>query len=820
MKKKCYLLLIAMVFLICSISELIAQDSSQTAPEFLLGAFIASMHPDYAPLTLHSNYWQILDCGFNSVWQKARRPIAINDSTNLDSLAQFSYVYTSNDSGTGGTGYPYNKFNAKIDDYIDWVSYFTQAKYRKWEAEGDTLFQHNVKVKHDENFGSPYTEGNIKGWKSGTSPLDTGKFLIKGPDYWQWPRYTYTNPGWNNNSIKYKAVFRMKIDFPSEVTLPVCQIMVTNTDPTGFETILEPGIITLTTDTLTTEYQDFIIEYDYEGYFDLPPDGSSYPPEPTSVSNPFDEIESSPGYNAGSKVQFKVKWLGNSELFVDYIEVYDERLWEGYFANEIMYDTLVSKIFTYDQNFKNANINFYNKLKYYGTIDEPHVIDSYEPLRKIQFILDSLNTNADLLVHWYPGWDHKRDGDNTWPVYSQLAQPKKIMFWYSPFTNDINNNYLPKPRDFTLYWLHKNLQQAHIQQPGFYVTLQTWGTKNTTTGNYESYMYPTPDEIGAETMLSLAHGVKGIYYESYYSYYASSPKKVEALVDIPENNFQTTANWDKAQEIASRLKGSLGKFLLNLDYTGDYLMLRQLVHQSGETGNFQGDYLTLNSTTNDSLNFHAGLFIDSTYLDEDYFYFLLTSQMTTGNREVKVGVKDRESGYTNMRFRNIEPQFNFDTTFVDEIDVYYTFPAGEGYLFQVAPVVKYGGAVIVNDTLNTNETLIDDMIIRDGAELLNGKSYTLEDTVTMEGTGFITGSGYVYLNNNGDITTSSWDRSLFKSKSGDNPHIFWGDHPTIQNVVSYNIYRKKGSPVFQLFATVSGSVTEYTDTTVTIVTGR
>ncbi len=442
--------------LICTI-QISAQQGQQQPPEFLSGAFIHSMHPPVNWITQRQNYDQILECGFNSVFQIAIKDLGFPQTPNLESLSQFSYVYAANDSGTGGVGYPYSTFNAKRDENIDWISYFTQAKYTKWEAEGSDIFtgsdpgDEDVMIKH--NFGLEYTEGNISGWTSGpVNPINEGKFLMKGPDYWQWPRYTYTNPGWNNNPITYKAVFRMKIDLPSEEPLPVCQIMVTNTDKDGVETVLEyqgiPAIKTLTTEDLTTEYNNFELNYDYIGYFDLPQGDPSYPSLPASVTQPFEEIEYSPGYNAGSKVQFKVKWLGNRELFVDYIEVYDERIWDGWFKQ--FPGRMIDSIYNYDQNFKNANINFYNKLKYYGTIDEPHVIDCYEPLRKVQFLLDSLNINADLLVHWYPGWDHNRDGDNTWPVYKQLAQPKKIMFWYSPFVEHIEDCE-PKPRDFTLY---------------------------------------------------------------------------------------------------------------------------------------------------------------------------------------------------------------------------------------------------------------------------------------------------------------------------------------------------------------------------------
>lgn len=42
MKKHYYLLLVSMVFLICYSTELTAQDSPQTTPEFTIGAFLNS----------------------------------------------------------------------------------------------------------------------------------------------------------------------------------------------------------------------------------------------------------------------------------------------------------------------------------------------------------------------------------------------------------------------------------------------------------------------------------------------------------------------------------------------------------------------------------------------------------------------------------------------------------------------------------------------------------------------------------------------------------------------------------------------------------
>ncbi len=331
--RKSFLLLVIILF--CNLANK-AQNSPQTSPEFLVGSFVAAS--DDKDFTYYNNYQQMLDLGLNAVYQRAIKhldasPPYPEQNSNLTQLSIFPYIDAANDSGTGSL---ITSYNAQRPGNIDWINYFTQAKYTKWEAEGSPLFNENdgedVKVKYE--FGSQYTEGNITGRKTGNNPANINRYLIKGPDYWQWPRYTFTNGEWNPTEIRYKAVFQMKIDQPSETPLDVCQIMVTNTNSDGVETYLhlpgQPEIITLTTEDLLTSYKDFEFEYDYTGYFTEKSGSPDHPSPPTLVAPPNDEYRSL-GLNAGSKVQFKVKWLGNRELFVDYIEVYDRDIWENLF---------------------------------------------------------------------------------------------------------------------------------------------------------------------------------------------------------------------------------------------------------------------------------------------------------------------------------------------------------------------------------------------------------------------------------------------------------------------------------------------------------
>ncbi len=401
------------------------QENPSQSDKFLVGSLLANTQNSQRWQTQYSNYDQVMECGLNTVWQTAIKHFQsgnVNQPSNLASLALFPYIYAANDSGTGANT---AAMNAQWWN-VDWVSYFTQAKYRNWEAELDSLFVNNH-IGVIRQSGEEYTDlDGTKGYKtkSSTQINDT---IIKGPNYWQYPRYTFTNVGWNATPIEYKVVFWMKIDETCIDSLEVCKIMATNTDSNGVETVLhlpsQSGIRTVYANELsTTQYTGIAIEYDYQGLFSDLPEDQDYPPLPGDP-----EITRSPGYNPGSKVQFKVQWLGNRHLYIDRIEVYDKKIYEHYFID--YQNELIDSIVTYDNKFKTGNPLFYSRLKYYNTIDEPHSLDCYEPIRKLQEILDeNTNVQADLLTHWYPGWGGSREGDATWPYYEELMQPHQVNF--------------------------------------------------------------------------------------------------------------------------------------------------------------------------------------------------------------------------------------------------------------------------------------------------------------------------------------------------------------------------------------------------------
>ncbi|HMU44080.1 MAG TPA: T9SS type A sorting domain-containing protein, partial [Ignavibacteriaceae bacterium] len=120
----------------------------------------------------------------------------------------------------------------------------------------------------------------------------------------------------------------------------------------------------------------------------------------------------------------------------------------------------------------------------------------------------------------------------------------------------------------------------------------------------------------------------------------------------------------------------------------------------------------------------------------DNNYFLTANILTTSANNVNMIVTKSNQNYTNYRFRNVEPQFSLDTTFNSSLNIDYTFPAGEGYLFQVAPVVLYGGRLLYNETVN-NISLYDDLVIENGATLTVTGTYSSNANITVKDGGSI-----------------------------------------------------------------------------------
>lgn len=231
-------------------------------------------------------------------------------------------------------------------------------------------------------------------------------------------------------------------------------------------------------------------------------------------------------------------------------------------------------------------------------------------------------------------------------------------------------------------------------------------------------------------MLALAHGPKGIFFWPYYSYNTTSECGTiltDAIVDL--NNNPTELYYEIKDNIFSRLNSALGNTLVKLKYKGSYINVTQQSQLP-----VSNDFLTIQSNGLD-FNWHAGFLPDKTDSVSNK-YFLLVNLRTDTVRTAKLVISNN-SGYNNLRVKNVEDS-SLDTTVTNtECIIYQTLQAGDGKLYQVAPVVKYGGKLKYNETISGTNTLLGEMTVESGATLTINTNYNIHKNITVNSGGSI-----------------------------------------------------------------------------------
>ena len=254
-------------------------------------------------------------------------------------------------------------------------------------------------------------------------------------------------------------------------------------------------------------------------------------------------------------------------------------------------------------------------------------------------------------------------------------------------------------------------------------------------------------------MLGLAHGMTGIILFSYTSFGGT-----RGIVDNRDGvNFSKTYLWYHLKDkLIPRLKGKLGKTLMELDYTGDYLQDYKIGKMQSNPAllSTKDDFLTLDFDQAKSVEkyWHCGMFTRPKHPDDKYF-FLANVYTETESRAISIKIIEEKNNYKNYRFRNIEGKN--DSTFTDQLTIKITHPKGEGYLYQVAPVIKYGGKLLYSEETEDGMELTDDMIIDNGAVLTINGNYNSNANILVK-------NGRVTYKNNGRINFTANKKLITK----------------------------------------------------------
>ena len=671
----------------------------------------------------------------------------------------------------------WNKFDlfALNDDINDYIHYYTCGSYNVWRASENNTSTIFPGIKHEI--------GQAAGgcWETKDNDL-TNKYLVKGPDYYQNGIYQGTVPRYKGDTINYQADFQLKIEGNTTATVPVCELSVYYNDDS---TVLASRVL------LARDMSNSFAKYSLPYHYKI----SSH------KIKGDDPREITDGYKPQG-IQFRVKWLGNRKLIADSITVYDDNIGvdfttpkgRTYIANKV-------------KNYANAHIQE-SRIKYWMSMDEPHSNDNYMPYRIVDSILQTSTNYHRLITALYPEWDGVRNYENTIGRFISLAKPERLMFWYYPFWKDY-------PSDSAF-----SVQRIVFQRPfndgvdmgNYYYVAQGCGFFDTLI--YREY--PTNRQMLASTMLALAHGTKGIIYWTYYSYKDSLGNyRAKGIVDVRDNNnyYPHLPLWDILHDnIIPRLHGSLGDNLLKLNYSGQWL------HNNKTNFTFAGDTIPFVSFNDSAIappyDFHTGLLKDN----ENNNYLMNVNLITDSSAAPRVLSLDitNPTSYNNLRLKNVET--GTDTTFSRAtFTLRDTIQSGDGHLFSLLPVLKYGGKLMYSDTVKTSLTLNDTMTIYPNVTLTINNSYTVNKNITLKqnsAISFINNGGNLIISDSAKINSASWTNYPVKAQTLQyHPRIFWGSYAST-SPVKYKIYRKNALPNYEFIKETTNL--EFIDSAITI----
>lgn len=661
----------------------LAQENQRSLYEFPIGAFLSGK-PGPGVLASYDS------SGLNTVVYYARR-----------STHTFLQKYNVIAHNTGPS---------------DWIQYYATGYYSRWEGEQDTTIGH-VGLKH--KYGQRTSWQNIPCWSSigVAAPVCS---LMYGPHYRQDHRYKRLSQQWG---VKYLSRFHMALSNPYSISPDnnICVIKVVY----RYNAINKPGYFypfvlhdtTFLKDTL--KVSDFPPDSSFK-YFDFNKKSYRYPEIFRSTITgsggltAADSILRYSDIDNDNGIQFCVDYLGNDSttLFVDFAEVYDSHGW-----NDFVRDTalVIRRITNYLRNYSGWD----NIINWYGQ-DEPYSLDSFTPIHIVDSILRA-NEGAPLMQEFQTGGYLNINGDTIMNDYMRIAKPKVLTIDPYPFG--------PAHENDQLRFIQEVLQKTSRLDKEFWFVAQGFG-RTGTNGKWLVWRRPDSTELKAEVMLALSHGAKGLLFWNYDSY--GSFKCIVDASGKPGHLWHLIHN-----NLAPRLNGDLGDRLLKLKYTGNFINAKYFKPNDNRSSQTT-DYLTLPETPSAFvMNWHAGFFINKEHPDDKFFF--LVNLLTDMDKTIPIKLTPPVPGYINYRFRHYEGLF--DTTFAGtQFTFKLTHPAGEGYLYEVAPVVKYGGKLYYDESVQ-HQTLYSDLTIENGATLTVNGTYECYANIFIRGSGNIRTAG-------------------------------------------------------------------------------
>jgi len=303
---------------------------------------------------------------------------------------------------------------AVIPENIDWVYYFSNAFYSKWIPGENVIPFLNSDVSLKQKFG---TATSSQEPTTGTDTNNINKIFIDGPNYAQCKYYAFTNKYLSKEMIHYTAVFKLKKlgeTGPGNEVAKVQAVAKVALSGTDTEIILAERIVTK--EMLASDFVNISLDYSYATLFAKPYNRSGISTEPVTLM-PAGSLEDS-NISEDPRIQFRVIWLGNAEIAVKEIEVYDNKLWKYYFVDNTAIRDLIL------ENYLQRLNDFPPNGNYFITLDAPRSLDNYYAITALQSVLDSFNSPVKYITRFY--WEEYNENTKNFYTdnsYSYDVQP-------------------------------------------------------------------------------------------------------------------------------------------------------------------------------------------------------------------------------------------------------------------------------------------------------------------------------------------------------------------------------------------------------------
>src|SRR5690554_3776215 len=334
---------------------------------------------------------------------------------------------------------------------LNYIHYYTDAKYSIWEAEGNPEYGANL-IFFDEEMNDSVMvvrgSGSNKYLKllpSAASLQDTT--LMWGPYYRQDIKYHSTIDGIYRD-VEYRADYLMRLEWniPSADTTasynpdtPICRIQITQsyavtTSQLGCTYPIVDTILTLDKFLQLNQWKEFNFEYTLAN--DSCTSASNLPqPQTDYMSDLIKDSTNIAKRQERQYIQFKVTWLGNPNflLSVDKVTISDER-------GILLKNTSIPEGQILAQD--NLLDDFYDYVTGYLGFDEPTSIDIAEPIRIVKGILNTKsNYERPLWLPWMQFWDAAFESRNN-EFGAMSLNPWEEFYKRVGYGNIIQNTYL------------------------------------------------------------------------------------------------------------------------------------------------------------------------------------------------------------------------------------------------------------------------------------------------------------------------------------------------------------------------------------------